>query len=102
MRKTSVSGIVKPGSLCAIMGASGSGKTTLLNVLNFQNDSQLFVEGDVKVNGQNVTWKDLSKYSAYVQQDDLYIATLKVREHLTFLVGRTFGNASTSPSIISI
>jgi ABC-type sugar transport system ATPase subunit len=67
------------------MFLSGSGKTTLLNVLNFRN-SNLLVEGDVKMNGKTISWRDLSRYSAYVQQDDVYIATLTVKEHLTFLV----------------
>ena len=34
---TDVTGMVKPGSLMALMGASGAGKTTLLNILNFRN-----------------------------------------------------------------
>ncbi len=67
------------------MGASGSGKTTLLNVLNFRN-SNLTVEGEVKINGKAVDWQSLSRCSAYVQQEDVYIATLTVKEHLTFLV----------------
>ena len=79
-------GIVKPGQLCAIMGASGAGKSTLLNVLNFRNQNNLEIEGEVKLNGMEANWDAIAKCSGYVQQDDLFIGTLTVREHLTFLV----------------
>ena len=46
-----MTGIVKPGQLCAIMGASGAGKTTLLNVINFRNQTKLEIEGEIKLNG---------------------------------------------------
>lgn len=82
---TNVNGLVKPGQLCAIMGASGAGKTTLLNVLNFRNQGKLKVEGEVKVNGRKADWDLITRYSGYVQQDDLFIPTMTVREHLTFL-----------------
>ena len=68
------------------IGASGAGKTTLLNVLNFRNQGKLETNGDVKINGQSVNWKTVASCSGYVQQDDVFIGTLKVREHLTFLV----------------
>merc|ERR1711970_1701683 len=44
---TDVKGIVKPGSLMAIIGASGAGKTTLLNILNFRDRTGLDVSGNV-------------------------------------------------------
>ncbi|CAL1279820.1 unnamed protein product [Larinioides sclopetarius] len=78
-----VSGEVKPGQLLAIMGASGAGKTTLLNVLTARNLRLLNVDGEVLVNGENVG-QDITRLSAYVQQDDLFIGTLTVREHLVF------------------
>ncbi|KAG8177287.1 hypothetical protein JTE90_029423 [Oedothorax gibbosus] len=78
-----VSGVAKPGQLLAIMGASGAGKTTLLNVLTNKNLRLLDVMGEVLVNGQNVG-ESIVNQSAYVQQDDLFIGTLKVIEHLTF------------------
>lgn len=78
-----VNGEVKPGQLMAIMGASGAGKTTLLNVLTSRNLRLLDVDGEVLVNGQNVG-ESITKLSAYVQQDDLFIGTLSVREHLVF------------------
>ena len=85
-----VAGIVRPGQLCAIMGASGAGKTTLLNILNFRNRGKINIIGDVKINGKVANWDLISRYSGYVQQDDLFIATLTVKEHLTFLVGCLF------------
>lgn len=68
------------------MGASGAGKTTLLNVLNFRNKGALKIEGDVKLNGKTANWDLITRYSGYVQQDDLFIGTMTVKEHLTFLV----------------
>lgn len=79
-----VHGIIKPGSLLAIMGASGSGKTTLLNVLTSRIDQRaLTTTGDIKVNGVNVG-TDIRNMSAYVRQDDMFIATMTVKEHLIF------------------
>ncbi|XP_060604434.1 protein white-like, partial [Ruditapes philippinarum] len=79
-----VYGHVKPGTLLAIMGASGSGKTTLLNTLTSRiNSESLSAAGDIKVNGIDVG-TGIRNISAYVQQDDLFIATMTVREHLTF------------------
>ncbi|GBN57278.1 hypothetical protein AVEN_166318-1, partial [Araneus ventricosus] len=65
------------------MGASGAGKTTLLNVLTGRNLRLLNVDGEVLVNGENVG-QAITRLSAYVQQDDLFIGTLTVREHLIF------------------
>ncbi|XP_078572713.1 protein white-like [Branchiostoma floridae x Branchiostoma japonicum] len=78
-----VSGTVEPGTLLAIMGASGAGKSTLLNVLTYRNRGNLTVEGTVEVNGQQIG-KNITSVSAYVQQDDLFIGVLTVREHLRF------------------
>lgn len=79
-----VSGIVKPGTLLAILGASGAGKSTLMNVLTYRNQTKnLVVQGDVRLNGVEVG-KNIRNMSAYLQQDDLFIGTLTVREHLTF------------------
>ena len=69
------------------MGASGAGKTTLLNVLTFRNNGILRGSGEVKVNGKLIkNAGELSSISGYVQQDDIFIGTLKVKEHLKFQV----------------
>ncbi|CAI5448789.1 unnamed protein product [Caenorhabditis angaria] len=76
-----VSGCAVPGEVVALMGASGAGKTTLLNTLLQRNLKGLEVEGEILVNGQNIG-KGVTSVSAYVQQEDLFLGTLTVREHL--------------------
>ncbi len=45
------------------------------------------INGDVKINGEIVkTSSQLASISGYVQQDDLFIGTLKVIEQLKFQV----------------
>uniref|UniRef100_A0A6A7G0X1 Protein white n=1 Tax=Hirondellea gigas TaxID=1518452 RepID=A0A6A7G0X1_9CRUS len=79
-----VSGICKPGELLAIMGASGAGKTTLLNVLTGRGGDNLRVTGSLHVNGCAIRPHQLTSRSAYVQQDDLFVGTLTVKEQLIF------------------
>jgi len=80
-----VSGYARPGHLLAIMGASGAGKSTLLNAFTFRHLSGLtVVSGDWYSNGYEITPDSLTSVSAYIQQDDLFIGSLTVKEHLTF------------------
>ncbi|KAH0815629.1 hypothetical protein GEV33_007162 [Tenebrio molitor] len=79
-----VSGVAYPCELLAILGSSGAGKTTLLNALTFQSPSSIAVSGIRCVNGVPVAPKTLTSQSAYVQQDDLFIGNLTVKEHLVF------------------
>lgn len=78
-----VSGKIEAGSLLAVMGSSGAGKSTLMNVLAHRNIAQVQVTGTVAVNGQP-TGIDINALSAYIQQEDLFIGSMTVREHLTF------------------
>jgi ABC-type multidrug transport system ATPase subunit len=69
------------------MGASGAGKTTLLNALTFRNRGDLQLTGDVKINGRLISdSKQFASISGYVQQNDIFIGALKVKEHLRFQV----------------
>eukprot|EP00118_Oscarella_pearsei_P005221 m.23701 g.23701 ORF g.23701 m.23701 type:complete len:697 (+) comp28518_c0_seq2:216-2306(+) len=86
-----VSGIARPGELIALMGASGAGKTTLLNALANQNIGQLDVTGSVRFNGKEVLGTSLGSAAAYVQQEDLFVGTLKVKEHLRFQAALRMG-----------
>ncbi len=59
----------------------------MLNVLNYRNRGDLKIRGDIRVNGQLVnSVEEIASISGYVQQDDLFIGALKVREHLIFQV----------------
>jgi ABC-type multidrug transport system ATPase subunit len=59
----------------------------LLNVLNFRNRGNLKITGDVKINGNLITSYDaLASISGYIQQEDLFIGTIKVKELLKFQV----------------
>jgi ABC-type multidrug transport system ATPase subunit len=78
--------MARPGELLGIMGSSGAGKTTLLNTLMFRSPPSLQVSGQRALNGIPVSSSTLASLSAYVQQDDLFIGTLTVREHLVFQV----------------
>ncbi|XP_067022118.1 protein white-like [Acropora muricata] len=78
-----VNGKIESGTLLAVMGSSGAGKSTLMNVLAHRNIGQIQVAGTVAVNG-HAMGIDINSLSAYVQQEDLFIGSLTVREHLTF------------------
>ncbi|PFX22027.1 Protein white [Stylophora pistillata] len=78
-----VSGMVEAGTLLAVMGSSGAGKSTLMNVLAHRNISQVEVRGTVKVNDRPIG-AEINSMSAYIQQEDIFIGSLTVREHLTF------------------
>nr|UOU03353.1 ATP-binding cassette subfamily G-like 2 [Brachionus rubens] len=80
-----VDGLACPNEVLAIMGSSGAGKTTLVNVLNFRNRDGLKFTGDIRLNGCQVkSIDDVRSVSSYVQQDDLFIGYLTVKEHLLF------------------
>ncbi|KAL6728630.1 hypothetical protein Aduo_010386 [Ancylostoma duodenale] len=79
-----VSGFAEPGQVTFIMGASGAGKSTLLNILTQKKMRGMRIFGEIAINNQLVEMGDMKKYSAYVQQDDLFIAEMTVQEHLMF------------------
>ncbi|EZA53360.1 Protein white [Ooceraea biroi] len=66
------------------MGASGAGKTTLLNTLTFRSTRGVLMSGLMAANGQRISPGVLTSRMAYVQQDDLFVGTLTVMEHLMF------------------
>ena len=66
---------------------SGAGKSTLMNVLAHRNIGQMEVRGTVKVNDRPIG-PGITSLSAYIQQEDLFVGTLTVKEHLTFQVGK--------------
>ena len=66
--------------------SSGAGKTTLLNILAGRNSHDLTVEGSIRLNGNEAAPDFVCSVSGYIQQEDLFISTLTVREHLVFQV----------------
>ncbi|RWS19817.1 ABC transporter sub-family G-like protein 22 [Leptotrombidium deliense] len=81
-----ISGRAESGELFAVLGASGSGKTTLLNVLSGRNTDGYKIDGKVNVNGRVTKQNTLKFISGYVQQNDLFMDTFTVYEHLVFQV----------------
>ncbi|CDK26265.1 unnamed protein product [Kuraishia capsulata CBS 1993] len=77
-----IQGYCKPGTLTALMGESGAGKTTLLNVLSRRIDMGV-ITGDMLVDGKPID-HSFERRTGYVQQQDLHISELTVRESLQF------------------
>eukprot|EP00400_MALV-I_sp_L67-5_P000340 gene340-717_t len=77
-----VSFSVKQGELMALMGGSGSGKTTTLHaILNKIPES--VTGGEVYYNGYN--WKtSMRQYVGFVEQDDIIIPSLTLRQSLMY------------------
>ncbi|KAL4745768.1 hypothetical protein BDW72DRAFT_211010 [Aspergillus terricola var. indicus] len=77
-----IDGWVKPGVSTILMGVSGAGKTTLLDVLATRVTTGV-VTGQTMVNG-NPTDLSFQHKVGYVQQQDLHLSTMTVREALRF------------------
>ena len=77
-----ISGYVKPGMLIAFMGPSGAGKTTLLDVLA-QRKTAGRVEGEIFINGKPLDPFILSRFSGYVEQQNIHVETETVQEALS-------------------
>lgn len=77
-----VQGYVPPGTITALMGESGAGKTTLLNALSRRSDFGV-ITGDMLINGKSID-SSFERRTGYVQQQDLHISELTVRESLIF------------------
>ena len=65
------------------MGSSGAGKSTLMNVIAGRNLGNLVIDGNITINGLPAGTA-MTKISAYVQQDDIFIGSMTVYEHLVF------------------
>jgi hypothetical protein len=63
----------------------GAGKTTFLNVLAHRKIEQLEVTGTVYVR-QEPVGINIREVSAYVEDNDVFVGSLTVREHLIFQV----------------
>ena len=80
-----MSGYAKSGELLAIMGSSGCGKSTLLNALSGKTNKDMTNTGEIFANGEKLG-RDIAHIASYIQQEDLFIGTMTVRETLQFQV----------------
>jgi len=80
-----ISGSIKNGKFTAIMGPSGCGKTTLLNVLSGRTESRLKINGELRINSRPINDIEfIGNLVAFVQQDDILMATITPREVFNF------------------
>ncbi|KAF9165539.1 hypothetical protein DFQ26_009790 [Actinomortierella ambigua] len=79
---TKVAGLVKPGTMTALMGSSGAGKTTLLDVLA-QRKNIGKVTGQIEVDGLPLR-RDFQRTTGYCEQLDVHVPECTVREALRF------------------
>eukprot|EP00826_Nyctotherus_ovalis_P046230 TRINITY_DN51_c0_g2_i5.p1 TRINITY_DN51_c0_g2~~TRINITY_DN51_c0_g2_i5.p1 ORF type:complete len:706 (+),score=187.88 TRINITY_DN51_c0_g2_i5:214-2331(+) len=80
-----VSGTVKPGEFLSIIGSTGAGKTTLLQLLSGKMFPQnLAWKGSIEINEEDRSLVEYSRFTAFVQQDDILMENFTVEECLTF------------------
>lgn len=63
-----------------------------LEVYMFDFTGDLETSGDVRINGQKIQMKYMRRISGYVYQDDLFIPTLTVSEHMHLAVIKKWNN----------
>jgi|ERR1700722_2256023 len=79
----SISGVVKPGQVMAIMGASGAGKSTFLDILARKRKKGV-VSGTTLVNGREVKDEQFKTVMGFVDQEDTLMSTLTVYETILY------------------
>ncbi|XP_048504896.1 protein scarlet isoform X2 [Athalia rosae] len=80
-----IRGAVKPGNLVAIMGGSGAGKSSLMAALACRTPPGIVVHGEILVNGYPVSPAYMRRNSGFMHQEDLFVGTMTVLEHLNFM-----------------
>ncbi|DBA99141.1 TPA: hypothetical protein ACH3X3_011764 [Trebouxia sp. C0006] len=80
-----VSGTLRPGRITLLLGPPGAGKSTLLNALaGRMQKTAMHVTGDITYNGKGFDQFRAVHTAAYVDQDDLHLPMLTVKETLDF------------------
>ncbi|KAM0939679.1 putative ABC-type sulfate transporter [Dioscorea sansibarensis] len=80
----SVSGIIKPSRMTLLLGPPGSGKTTLLRSLAGMPDRKLMISGRLTYCGRDLSEVIPQRISSYINQHDMHISEMTVRETLDF------------------
>ena len=78
-----ITGLCRPGTMTALMGATGAGKTTLLDVLAFRKTTGR-VEGTFMLNGTVSKAADFAARAAFAEQEDIHADYSTVREAIDF------------------
>ncbi|KAJ3192709.1 glutamine--fructose-6-phosphate transaminase (isomerizing) [Irineochytrium annulatum] len=78
-----VSGTAEAGKVLAVMGPSGAGKSTLLDILAMKSKRGKMT-GTILVDGQELPRSSILPLIGFVDQEDLLMPTLTVRETLMF------------------
>ncbi|KAJ7975044.1 ABC transporter G family member [Quillaja saponaria] len=79
----SVTGIIKPGRITAVMGPSGAGKTSFLSALAGKAFG-CTMSGSILINGKSASIHSYKKIIGFVPQDDIVHGNLTVEENLWF------------------
>jgi ABC-type multidrug transport system ATPase subunit len=78
-----VCGDVKPGEVFAIMGPSGAGKSSFIDILAQKNKGGEIL-GSIKFGDEQLGKAAFRRISGYVDQEDTHLATMTVKEVVTF------------------
>lgn len=81
-----LSGCVKPGEMCLVLGRPGSGCSSFLKVLGNQRFGYESVDGEIMYGGTDAKtmYKKYRGEVVYNPEDDVHFATLSVKNTLSF------------------
>ena len=83
-----LNGYAKSGECLAIIGGSGAGKSSFMNLLadRVELNKDVKVSGEVKVNGQKMSYEKYKNVIGFVMQADIFLEHLTVREYFKFAI----------------
>ncbi|KAL4783840.1 ABC-2 type transporter-domain-containing protein [Aspergillus varians] len=95
------SGLVKPGEMLLVLGRPGSGCSTFLRTI--ANISTLSQQGDVQYAGipAPVFRREHARETIYLPEEDRHIASLSVRQAITFALRTSLPSGSRSNELVS-
>ncbi|EGI61707.1 Protein scarlet [Acromyrmex echinatior] len=81
----SVRGVVRPGELTAILGGSFKEDEDIRNLFLLGLAAGVMVYGDVRINGVPADSSYMKRHSGFMHQEDMFIETMTVLEHIWFM-----------------